>query len=275
MNDTPIPQPNFLFFLPDQHRPDWLGSNPALPLRTSNLDRLARGGVRFENAYCNSPLCAPSRASIASGKSYERCGVRNNGQDYPLRQPTYYQSLRAAGYRVAGVGKFDLHKPTLDWGPDGSRLLEEWGFTEGLDNEGKIDGSNAFRANPDAAGPYLSFLRRRGLAEIYVREHQERKQHLGAYTTAVPDDAYCDNWLSENGLRFLRGFPTGQPSVDSYRCQEHARGETGSASHSSSLFCRVPTCHEYPTSAPQRMLRSPPLRRLVAAVPLFRYPRPA
>src|SRR3712207_7607524 len=57
--------------------------------------------------------------------------------DYPLDQPTYYQALRAAGYRVAGVGKFDLHKATLDWGLDGSRLIAEWGFTEGIDNEGK------------------------------------------------------------------------------------------------------------------------------------------
>ena len=211
MERSTSPRPNFLFFFPDQHRPDWAEWNPALPLRTPNLSWLARRGMRFTNAYCNSPLCAPSRASLASGKGYERCGVRNNGQDYPLDQPTYYQSLRQAGYRVAGVGKLDLHKPTLDWGPDGSRLLEEWGFTEGLDNEGKLDGSNAFRANPEAPGPYLSFLRCQGLAERYAQEHRERKQHLDAYATVVPDDAYCDNWLSENGLRFLSGFPAGQP----------------------------------------------------------------
>ena len=206
-----IRSPNFLFLLPDQHRPDWLGVNPDLPLRTPNLDRLSANGVRFTRAHCNSPLCAPSRACLASGRGYSRCGVVNNGQDYPLDQSTYYQALRSVGYRVAGVGKFDLHKAVLDWNLDGSRLLAEWGFTEGIDNEGKLDGSTSFTQAGAPKGPYLDFLHRRGLASVYVREHRERKKHLGAYTTALPDDAYCDNWVAENGLGFLKQFPTGQP----------------------------------------------------------------
>jgi arylsulfatase len=204
-------QPNILFFLPDEHRPDWLGVNRELPLRTPHLDSLAAQGVRFTQAFCPSPLCAPSRACLASGLGYERCGVLNNGQDYPLDLPTHYQALRDAGYRVAGVGKFDLHKATCDWNLDGSRLLREWGFTEGIDNEGKLDGSNSYRANGGPMGPYLAFLHERGLAERYVQEHRERHEHLDAYTTTLPDDAYCDNWVAENGLRFLREFPQGQP----------------------------------------------------------------
>jgi len=202
--------PNILFLFPDQHRPDWLGTNSDLPLRTPHLDRLAERGIRFIRAFCTSPLCAPSRASLASGRSYDRCGVTNNRQDYPLDQPTYYRALRDAGYRVAGVGKFDLHKPTLDWNLDGSRLLPEWGFTEGIDNEGKFDGSTSFRRNNGPGGPYLSFLHERGLAETYVDEHANQRNFMGAYTTALPDDAYCDNWLSENGLDILRSFPADQ-----------------------------------------------------------------
>jgi arylsulfatase A-like enzyme len=209
-------RPNFLFLFPDQHRPDWLGSNPDLPLRTPNLDRLARRGVRFRNAYCDSPLCAPSRAALASGRCYDRCRVPNNHTDYPLDLPTYYQALRDAGYRVCGVGKFDLHKDTsdsskLDWRLDGSRGLKEWGFTEGIDNEGKIDGSSSYRTCGGPRGPYLKFLADRGLADVYCREHTTMRQHMGAYTSALPDDAYCDNWLAANGLQFLRNFPAGQP----------------------------------------------------------------
>ena len=209
-------RPNILFLLPDQHRPDWLGCNESLPLRTPNLDGLAAGGMRFTNAYCTSPLCAPSRASLASGRHYHHCGVRNNMENYPLRQPTYYQSLRDAGYRVAGVGKFDLHKDisqraTLGWNLDGSRLITEWGFTEGIDNEGKFDGSGSYRDAGKPMGPYLSFLHDRGLAEVYLREHEEAKKYLDAYTTVLPDEAYCDNWLSENGITLLRGFPAGEP----------------------------------------------------------------
>ena len=208
--------PNLLFFFPDQHRPDWLGFAGSAPVRTPNIDRLASGGVTMTNAFCTSPLCAPSRASVASGKHYGRCGVPGNHDDYPLAQPTYYQALRDAGYRVAGVGKFDLHKDTsdpanLDWHLDGSRLLAEWGFTEGIDNEGKLDGSNSYRVAGGPKGPYLKYLHDRGLADTYVAEHSDAGRHMGAYTTALPDEAYCDNWLSENGLRFLRGFPRGQP----------------------------------------------------------------
>jgi arylsulfatase A-like enzyme len=203
--------PNILFFLPDQHRPDWLGSNPDLPLRTPNLDGLARRGVRFTQAFCPSPLCAPSRAALASGKSYNRCRVPNNGFDYPLDQPTYYQALHDRGYRVAGVGKFDLHKATLDWSLDGTRLIREWGFSEGIDNEGKLDGSNSYRRKGGPMGPYLAFLQRHGWADVYVQEHTHRKQYVDAYTTALPDEVYCDNWVAENGLSFLRAFPSDRP----------------------------------------------------------------
>ena len=160
--------PNFLFFLPDQHRHDWLGINRRLPLRTPNLDALAARGTVFTRAYTPSPLCAPARACLASGRAYGQCRVFNNNQDYPLDIPTYYQRLRDRGYRVCGVGKFDLHKDLtkpLFWELDGSRLLREWGFTEGIDNEGKLDGSNSYlSAGRKPRGPYLDFLAQRVLA---------------------------------------------------------------------------------------------------------------
>ena len=211
-----LKQPNFLFLFPDQQRPDWLGFNPDLPIRTPHLENLAARGVRFTNAVTPSPLCAPARACLASGLEYERCRVPDNGCDYPLDLPTYYQRLRDAGYQVAGVGKFDLHKDTsdpskLDWHLDGSRLLPEWGFTGGIDNEGKLDGSSSYRQAGRPKGPYLKMLADRGLADAYVEEHANQRQFLGAYTTALPDDAYCDNWLTENGKRILREFSGDRP----------------------------------------------------------------
>ncbi|MGH2557997.1 MAG: sulfatase family protein [Thermomicrobiales bacterium] len=202
-------QPNVLFFLPDQHRADYLGANPALPLRTPHLDALAAQGMRYTNAITPSPLCAPARACLASGRGYERCGVPGNAHDYPLDQPTYYALLRAASYHVAGVGKFDLHKKTLDWGLDGARLLPEWGFSAGIDNEGKID---AIRSGADEPrGPYMAELHRRGLAARHVHDFQQRHPFRDTYPTPLPDDAYCDNWIAENGLGLMRQFPTDQP----------------------------------------------------------------
>ncbi len=202
-------RPNFLFLLPDQHRADWLGTTPGLPVRTPHLDALAEGGVRFTHAITPSPLCAPARACLASGQDYRNCGVPGNETDYPPDRPTYYAALRGAGYRVAGVGKFDLHKKTLDWGRDGSRLLDTWGFTEGIDNEGKRDAIKSGAETP--TGPYMAYLHARGLAAAHVDDFRRRRDYADTFPTPLPDDAYCDNWIAENGLRLLRNFPADQP----------------------------------------------------------------
>lgn len=207
--------PNLLLLIPDQHRADWVAGG-GLPLRTPTLRRLTERGVSFARAYCTSPLCAPSRASLACGRHYAHCGVPDNTRNYPLEQPTFYQALRGAGYRVAGVGKFDLHKDTSDpantwWGLDGSRLLPEWGFTDGIDSEGKLDGSSSYHTAGEPRGPYLKMLHDRGLADRYVYEHATRREHLDAYTTALPDDAYGDNWVAGNALAVLDQLPPGTP----------------------------------------------------------------
>ena len=205
----PTALPNVLFFLSDQHRHDWLGSNPALPLRTPNLDALAARGVRFTNALCPAPLCAPSRACLASGRDYVRCGVPDHSVDYPLEQPTYYGALRDGGYHVAGVGKFDLHKSTPYWGTDGSHLISAWGFSEGIDNEGKRDAVASGTATPQ--GPYMAFLHERGLAQVHVEDFERRRTYRDAHPTPLPDDAYCDDWIAANGLGMLRRFPKDRP----------------------------------------------------------------
>jgi len=209
-------QPNILFFLPDQHRPDWLGCNPGLPLRTPNLDRLCEQGIRFTNAFTPSPLCSPARACLATGRDYHRCGVRNNGQITPLSMPTYYRSLRDAGYGVFGVGKFDLHKPDSNWGLDGSYLLHEYGLSGGIDNEGKGQAISSYLANGmSPKGPYMQFLKERGLAEKHVAMY---RPYLGTperlnfpAVTDLPEEAYCDNWVAANGARILRELPQGRP----------------------------------------------------------------
>lgn len=209
-------QPNILFFFPDQHRPDWLGCNPESPVRTPNLDRLCKLGIRFTNAFTPSPVCSPARACLATGRDYHRCGARNNGQNTPLSLPNYYRCLRNAGYEVAGVGKFDLHKPDHDWGLDGSKLLPEYGFTGGIDNEGKGDAISAYRDHGmSPKGPYMKFLKDQGLAERHLTMYQPYLNKPGwlnfPAVTDLPDEAYCDNWVAANGMRCLREFPQGKP----------------------------------------------------------------
>lgn len=204
-------RPNILFFFPDQLRFDWIGGDPKIPVRTPRLDALAASGVRFSRAIVASPLCAPSRACLAAGKEYDRCRVPSNKEDFPLDQTTYYGLLREAGYHVAGCGKFDLHKGTLDWGLDGKRLVSDWGFSDGIDNAGKFDAIRSGAETPK--DPYMAYLHRRELAAIHVADLRQR-QKLGypaTFPTPLPEEAYCDNWVAANGLALMRRFPKEKP----------------------------------------------------------------
>ncbi len=208
---APSKPPNILFFFPDQWRGDWLGLPGMLPIRTPNLRRLAATGAWFERAITPSPLCAPARACLAAGVEYDRCRTPNNGVDFPLDQPNFYRALRESGYFVMGCGKFDLAKALHDWGGDGKRRLPEWGFSDGIDSEGKWDAVNSGRVRPK--GPYMNFLEARGLREVHIRDFEARRR-VGAqavFATPLPDDAYGDNWVGANGLELLDRAPAGRP----------------------------------------------------------------
>ncbi|MGG1516120.1 sulfatase-like hydrolase/transferase [Paenibacillus oryzisoli] len=209
--------PNFLFLFPDTHRGDWLPYPPdvlaalgmeELPLRMPNLAALMAGGVTFNRAVTPSPLCAPARACLASGKRYEGAGVVGNHHNYDVTQRTFYSVLKENGYRVGGVGKFDLTKATHWWGLDGwIPELGEMGFTDAIDNAGKIDAIISGKDSPK--DPYMAYLYREGLADIHLKDMTGRG-HL-THATDLPDEAYCDNWLTRNGVSMLRNFPKEQP----------------------------------------------------------------
>ena len=111
--------------------------NSAVPVPTPNLEGLFRRGLSFPNAVVDSPVCGPSRACLASGSVYERCGVKDNSQNFPVTRRTYYKALRDSGYHVMGCGKLDLHKGDYLWGLDGRGSMEAWGFSDMIDNGGK------------------------------------------------------------------------------------------------------------------------------------------
>jgi hypothetical protein len=205
-------RPNFLFLLSDQHRADWMGCSSELPLKTPTIDRLAAEGTRFTRAITPSPVCSPARACLATGLDYEHCGFASIHENLPLDKPTYYQILREAGYQVTGVGKFDLHKPDMDWGLDGKNLLQEYGFTDGIDSEGKGDAIWAYRKDGKPRGPYLQFLEDRGLLDRYVSIYDPNSENLlFEAVNPLPDDAYCDTWIAQNGLDMLATFSKDQP----------------------------------------------------------------
>lgn len=204
-------RPNILLLFPDQHRFDWTGLNKSLPVRTPNLDKIAARGVAFTNALTPSPLCAPARACLAAGKEYDRCRVGSNRATYPLDQTTFYKLLRDSGYYVMGCGKFDLHKSSPTWGLDGKNFLNEWGFSDGCDSAGKWDAVNSGKDEPK--DPFMAMLEKRGLRKAHVEDFAKRRaeRQSAVFPTPLPDDAYGDNWVGQNGIDLIRSAPQGKP----------------------------------------------------------------
>ena len=78
---------------------------------TPNIDRLAGRGMRFDAAYCNSPLCAPSRFSFMSGRLASRIGAYDNASEFPASVPTFAHYLQSMGYRTCLSGKMHFVGP--------------------------------------------------------------------------------------------------------------------------------------------------------------------
>ncbi|BCW98096.1 MAG: sulfatase [Armatimonadota bacterium] len=107
--------PNILFIMADDHAAHALGCYGGRLIRTPAMDRLAREGVLFSNAFVTNSLCAPSRATILTGKYSHTHGVRDNFTDFDTSQWTFPRALRAAGYRTAVVGKWHLRSDPADF----------------------------------------------------------------------------------------------------------------------------------------------------------------
>jgi arylsulfatase A-like enzyme len=96
---------NILFIMCDQLRHDYLSCYGHRNLQTPNIDSLAERGVIFTNAYCQAPLCAPSRASFYSGRYMTSHGVMGNNDATRLDEKMMSDYLGQLGYRTAVVGK--------------------------------------------------------------------------------------------------------------------------------------------------------------------------
>lgn len=101
-------KPNFLIFVTDQHRADWLSCMGNNILNTPNIDRIARQGVLFEKAYCNTPLCMPSRATMWTGLPSSVHSARTNGVDLDHKYPVLPEIMHDQGYHTVSVGKIHL-----------------------------------------------------------------------------------------------------------------------------------------------------------------------
>lgn len=115
------PPPNILFILIDDLRWDELGCAGHPFIKTPNIDRIAREGAMFRNAFMTTPLCSPSRASFLTGQYAHRHGITDNvdrsGASHQLM--TFPRLLDQSGYETAFIGKWhmgndDKRRPGFD-----------------------------------------------------------------------------------------------------------------------------------------------------------------
>jgi choline-sulfatase len=107
---------NLLFIMSDEHSRRVLGCHGHPMIKTPNLDELASRGLRFTDAYCNSPICVPSRASFHTGRYVHDIGFWDNANPYDGSVPSWAHRLRAAGHRVDSIGKLHFRSAEDDNG---------------------------------------------------------------------------------------------------------------------------------------------------------------
>ena len=136
-----MPAPNILIIMADQLNPAFLPAYGHKRVKAPNIAALAQSGVTFANAYCNSPLCSPSRAVFMTGQLPSRTGVYDNASEFRADIPTFAHHLRRAGHRTMLSGKMhfcgpdqlhgferrlttDIYPADYGWTPDWNRPSE-------------------------------------------------------------------------------------------------------------------------------------------------------
>ena len=101
-------RPNIILIIADDMGRDDCGAYGHPSIRTPNIDKLAREGMRFDRAFVMASSCSPSRSSILTGRYPHNTGAEELHQPLPPEQVTFAEKLKAAGYWTAAAGKWHL-----------------------------------------------------------------------------------------------------------------------------------------------------------------------
>ena len=168
-------RPNILIVYPDQMRYDAMACAGNAVVKTPHMDRLAREGVQFSEAYASYPICCPFRASMLTGKYAQGHGMTQNHMPIREGQTFLPELLKDAGYRTGYVGKWHLEGgPKPGFVPPGRRCGFEHfvGFNRGHDYLSSVyfdDGGQAYhshRYEPDyQTDQFMDFIERAARAK--------------------------------------------------------------------------------------------------------------
>ncbi len=236
-------RPNFILFITDQHRSDYLGCAGHPVLRTPHIDSIAARGTFFERFYVATPVCMPNRATLMTGRMPSVHGVRSNGSPLSLFSSTFVDALRAAGYATALVGKSHLQNfgpfpPILKRAParPGDQVLDA-SFAEArkpIAGDGPYDQEHPRRweaghdfllqlpfygfeqvdlctAHGDqVGGHYYGWLKSRRPDADALRDHLNQRPHDYvcplAFRTPIPEELYPTAYIADKSCEWLSSY---------------------------------------------------------------------
>jgi choline-sulfatase len=213
-------RPDILVIQADQLSASALGAYGNQVVRAPHLDALAAESAVFDRAYCNSPLCAPSRASFLSGELPSTIGTYDNAAEFPAAVPTFAHHLRAAGYRTTLVGKTHFIGPdqlhgfeerlTTDVYPADFEMVPDWRLADDERLPWYHDTRSIGGAAPAAAtlqrdyDDEVAFTTRRALTDIArARGHGDERPFLLLASFIAPHDPYeppAEHWERYAGV---------------------------------------------------------------------------
>ena len=197
--------PNILLLMTDQQRWDAMGCSGNW-IQTPNLDRIAGEGIQFTNCVTTSPVCIPTRLSLATGLYPHNTGVWNNmNHQMPAETPTWMQAVRDRGYRTSLFGKTHLH-------PHNGDLREREGLMNayGLDDVNEIGGP---RASANVLSHMTAEWEAKGLWGAYRADYRERfstKPYLVRPSTLGLED-YADVYVGQQAKQYLENYDREEP----------------------------------------------------------------
>lgn len=183
-------RPNILWYCTDQQRFDTIGALGNSFVRTPTIDRLVEEGVAFTHAYCQSPICTPSRSSFMTGMYSTRVhNTRNGNESFPDHPPLITKLIADSGYTCGMIGKFHLQssgyrtEPRLDDG------FSFWRF------------SHAPRDDWKEGHHYAEWVREQGGDLDSLRNSPNR----------VPTEFHQTTWASECAIEFISQHEGNEP----------------------------------------------------------------
>lgn len=184
---------NVLLITADQFRFDAVAAHGNPYIQTPNLDRLIAGGVSFERAYTESPVCVPARACILTGQLPHRSGVFHNTTPLVEGAPTVVRELAGAGYHTQAIGKMHFSSPQITHGFERMWLSEEVPRSPQGDD-------------------YLSDVVAAGAGHVLEHQGVRHELYYSPQPSQLPIELTCTTWTGRRTVQYLaERASTGQP----------------------------------------------------------------